>query len=95
MARRDIIVIGCSLGGVEAVHRLVAALPPKLSASLFVVIHMPPCARNYLADLLRNPSLDIKAAQDAEPIKPSPHFALMHLSLCAATYRRRARGLMV
>jgi chemotaxis response regulator CheB len=38
-ANRDVIVIGASAGGVEAVRRLLAGLPADLPAALFVVIH--------------------------------------------------------
>ena len=37
MAHHDIVVIGASAGGVEAMTRLVRDLPPGLPASLFVV----------------------------------------------------------
>src|SRR5262245_28265291 len=49
---RDIIVIGASLGGVEALRRLVGALPPKLPAAVFVVLHIPPDSPGYLAAIL-------------------------------------------
>jgi two-component system, chemotaxis family, protein-glutamate methylesterase/glutaminase len=39
---RDIIVVGTSAGGLEALSELIAHLPPDLPASLFVVQHMPP-----------------------------------------------------
>jgi len=39
MAHHDIIVIGASAGGVEALKRLMRELPQDLSASLFVVLH--------------------------------------------------------
>jgi len=37
----DIIVIGASAGGVEALTRLVGHLPPELPAAIFVVLHVP------------------------------------------------------
>ena len=40
----DIIVVGGSAGGVEALTRLVAGLAPDLSAAVFVVLHVPPTA---------------------------------------------------
>jgi two-component system, chemotaxis family, protein-glutamate methylesterase/glutaminase len=38
---RDIIVIGASAGGSEALTRLIALLPPALPAAIFIVQHMP------------------------------------------------------
>jgi two-component system chemotaxis response regulator CheB len=39
---RDIIVIGASAGGVEALRRLLSILPPRLPAAIFVVVHVGP-----------------------------------------------------
>jgi two-component system chemotaxis response regulator CheB len=41
IARRDIVVIGTSAGGVDALQTLAADLPQNLAASVFVVMHMP------------------------------------------------------
>lgn len=40
MSSIDIIVIGASSGGVEALKTLVHSLPPDLSAALFVILHV-------------------------------------------------------
>ena len=40
MNKRDIIVIGTSAGGVEALCKLTKHLPNKLHASIFVVLHI-------------------------------------------------------
>lgn len=40
MAARDIIVIGTSAGGVEALQRLTAGLPRDLRAAMFIVMHV-------------------------------------------------------
>ncbi len=52
MAHHDIVVIGASAGGVEALTRLVRALPPGLPASLFVVCHFPSGFRSVLPEIL-------------------------------------------
>jgi two-component system chemotaxis response regulator CheB len=40
MARRDIVVIGGSIGGFQALRTIVAALPRDFGAALFVVLHV-------------------------------------------------------
>jgi two-component system chemotaxis response regulator CheB len=49
---RDVVVIGASAGGLEAVRRLVAALPGDLPAALFVVIHRGDSSPSLLAEIL-------------------------------------------
>jgi two-component system chemotaxis response regulator CheB len=52
MPTRDIIVIGASSGGFEAIKRLVGALPVDLPASIFIVWHMPPDIKGVLPQVL-------------------------------------------
>jgi two-component system chemotaxis response regulator CheB len=52
MAKRDIVVIGASAGGVAALRRLVSLLPADIDASLFVVQHLAPAAGSALPDIL-------------------------------------------
>jgi two-component system, chemotaxis family, protein-glutamate methylesterase/glutaminase len=52
MAHHDIIVIGGSAGGIQALRELVSGLPPNLPASLFVVVHVPPYAVSRLPQIL-------------------------------------------
>jgi two-component system chemotaxis response regulator CheB len=49
---RDVIVIGGSAGGVEAVLELVHRLPAWLPAAVLVVIHRDPRSKNLLAEIL-------------------------------------------
>ncbi|WP_437683869.1 chemotaxis protein CheB [Sorangium sp. So ce131] len=70
MAKHDIITIGASAGGVEALIVLLGGLPADLPASLFVVLHMPPTARSMLPTILgRSTRLEVAAAVDGEPIE--------------------------
>lgn len=52
MPTKDIIVIGASAGGVDALQRLCAALPSALPACVFVVQHLSPTAKSVLPLLL-------------------------------------------
>lgn len=52
MGNHDVIVLGASAGGVEALTRLCGGLPAGLPASLFVVQHVAPAARSVLPELL-------------------------------------------
>jgi two-component system chemotaxis response regulator CheB len=52
MPKRDIIVIGTSAGGIEALRQLVRGLPSGFPASLFVVCHLPADSRSVLPELL-------------------------------------------
>lgn len=52
MADRNIIVIGCSVGGVEALQMLASGFPKNFRASIFVVMHVAPQATSVLPGIL-------------------------------------------
>lgn len=52
LPKHDIIVIGASAGGVEALMNLVSELPPELPAALFVVLHIPAQSAGLLPSIL-------------------------------------------
>jgi len=52
MPGHDIIVVGASAGGLEALIKLVCSLPPDLPAALFVVIHIPAHSKSLLPSIL-------------------------------------------
>lgn len=71
MAGRDIIVIGASAGGVEAMATVVRGLPADLPAAVFVVVHFPPWSRSVLPQILeRTGALPAAHAVDGESIHP-------------------------
>jgi two-component system chemotaxis response regulator CheB len=70
MAYRDIVVIGASLGGVEALPRLVSSLPVDLNAAVLVVTHMEPSAPSHLSAILSKAArFQFAAAVDGEEVK--------------------------
>ena len=67
MANRDIVVIGASAGGLEALSALVSLLPSDLPAAVFVAVHVQPTDPGFLPLALRRHSaLPVKHAEDAK-----------------------------
>ena len=70
MPEHDIIVIGASAGGVEALITLTATLPPDLKAAVFIVLHIPAQSPSLLPDILnRAGSLKVVSATDNAEIE--------------------------
>lgn len=69
--KRDIIVLGASAGGIEAISAVVRGLAADLAASVFVVVHVPPYAPSTLPHILgRAGPLGVVHARDGEAIEP-------------------------
>jgi two-component system chemotaxis response regulator CheB len=51
-AGRDIVVIGASSGGVEALFEIAAGLPSGFPATVFIALHMGPGFASRLPELL-------------------------------------------
>ena len=65
----DIVVIGTSAGGVEALAELAELLPPDLPAAVLVVLHMPAYGHSVLPEILsRRGPLPAKHAVNGEPL---------------------------
>jgi two-component system, chemotaxis family, protein-glutamate methylesterase/glutaminase len=68
---KDIIVVGASAGGIEALKTMAGGLPRDLPASVFVVLHTSPESPDVLAEILaRAGALPASSAVDGERIQP-------------------------
>src|SRR5687768_16999337 len=83
----DIVVIGASAGGMDALLALIGQLPRDLRAAVFVTVHLMPGARGMLAEVLsRAGTLRVKPAEDGEAIRngvayiaqPDRHLIVQH-----------------
>ncbi len=70
--KSEIITIGISTGGPNALSRMLPMLPKDIGVPIVIVQHMPPLFTKSLADSLdKKCSLSVKEALDGEPIKPN------------------------
>jgi len=71
MVKRDIVVVGASAGGTEALTQLVQALPAGFPAAIFVVVHFPGSASSVLPRILsRAGPLPATHPDDGDPFLP-------------------------
>jgi two-component system chemotaxis response regulator CheB len=96
MATKDIIVIGASLGGIEALRELAAGLPRDLPATVLVVQHIGATGLGLLPELLQAVSpLTASNARDGEPLRKGHIFVAPpdhHLLVEAPGIIRVTRG---
>jgi two-component system, chemotaxis family, protein-glutamate methylesterase/glutaminase len=70
VARRDVVVVGASAGGVEALRELVGRLPVDFPACILVVLHVPPSGSSALPRILgRATPLRVKHAEEGERLE--------------------------
>lgn len=96
MAHRDVIVIGASAGGLDALLQIVRRLPATLDAALFVVIHTSAGSPGLLPSILSRVSqIPVTFAADGERIA-RPHVYVAppdhHLLLERGGVIRLSRG---
>jgi len=70
--QRDIVAIGASAGGVEAISHLLKYFPPNFRGSVLVVLHRPPERISYLHNILsRTTKMHVMVPRDGDLIKPN------------------------
>lgn len=68
--KRDIIVIGASAGGVEAIPRLLSSLPAEIPAAFFVTLHIPATSESKMPELItRRGNLPAEHPSNGTPIR--------------------------
>jgi two-component system chemotaxis response regulator CheB len=95
-AGKDIIVVGTSAGGIEALKALVGGLPRDLDASLFIVLHAAPHSPGIPPEILeRAGPLPASHARDWEQISPGRVYVAppdYHLLVERSGYTRVTQG---
>jgi len=75
MPNHDVIVMGASAGGIEALLELVPTLPADLPAAILLVVHIPESSVSHLPALLeRRGRLPASEAEDGQPVTPGRIF---------------------
>jgi two-component system, chemotaxis family, protein-glutamate methylesterase/glutaminase len=95
MATKDIVVVGASAGGMDALQKLVSRLPPGFPGSVFVVWHLAPGVKSILPQILSKAG-PVKAVhpEDGDPIEPGRIYVAPndHHMLLEKGHIRVARG---
>jgi two-component system chemotaxis response regulator CheB len=87
VVQRDIVVVGASAGGVEALQRLVAGLPPEFPASVLVVLHLMSAGTSVLDSILgRAGDVDVSQGVDGERLERG------HVYVAPPDYHMLVRG---
>src|SRR5215472_248248 len=69
-ARSDIILVGASAGGLNALKAITACLPADLQAAVIIVVHLSPNQESDLAGILgRASDLPIRQAKDGDLVR--------------------------
>src|SRR6188508_447291 len=99
-AVRDIIVVGASTGGIDAIKTVLGGLPQALPAAVFVVLHQGQLPRSSLVDILRRASpLSVRKAIHGERIEhgrvyvaPADNHLLLRQGEVAVVHGPRENG---
>ncbi|MGC1303484.1 MAG: chemotaxis protein CheB [Caulobacteraceae bacterium] len=71
MEHRDLVVVGASVGGLEALCKLVSTFPEQLEASVCLVLHTHNDGPGLLADIIgRFTPLPVSYGKDGDALRP-------------------------
>jgi two-component system chemotaxis response regulator CheB len=71
MSHHDVVVIGASAGGLQALSAVLRPLPESLGACVLVVMHAAPDGSGVLPEILaRSTSLPVAFARNGDPLEP-------------------------
>lgn len=71
LKKPEVLLIGCSTGGPDALARIIPALPRDLAVPVLIVQHMPPVFTAMLAQRLdRDSPLTVREAADGDHLHP-------------------------
>jgi two-component system chemotaxis response regulator CheB len=98
--QRDVVVVGASAGGVEALKELVSGLPAEFPAAVLVVLHMASSGTSVLPQILgRHSDVEVGFALDGEQLRrgqvyvaPPDQHMLVHGSRLRLTHGPRENG---
>ncbi len=89
--RPNVLVIGSSTGGPEALNRVLPRLPAGLGVPVLVVQHMPPLFTTMLAERLdRLCALNVRESAGSEPLEPGTVYLApgdFHLEVASVSMR--------
>ncbi len=90
MFGHDIIVVGASAGGVDALPKLIGCLPHDLPAAVFIVLHIAAQGPDLLPEIIqRAASLSVAHGRDGEKIRPG------HVYVAPPDHHLQVKGLCV
>jgi two-component system, chemotaxis family, protein-glutamate methylesterase/glutaminase len=96
MPCRNVVVVGASAGGVEALQGLVSGLPQDFPGTVLIVLHLSPHNPSRLHEILaRSTALPVTMAKDGEAMAPGRIYvatADRHLVIDSDQHLRITRG---
>src|ERR1051326_9450238 len=92
----QLVLIGSSAGGIEALSTLVATLPPAFPAPIVLAQHLDPTRPSHLAEILaRRSTLPVRTVTDHTPLEPGVIFVAptnRHVEISAGMIELRAES---